>query len=374
MRIKSHKPGWILHRFEDFVENVREQVMPTPEDSKDYVGLEHLDSGSLHIRRWGTEIHLKGTKFRMKKGDLLFARRNAYLRRIAIAPHDGLFSAHGMVFRPKTDVVSPDFLPFFLSSDMFLDRAIKISVGSLSPTINWGTLRHEQFSLPSLSEQKRFSDLLWVVEEAQEKYSDLTNKYETWVEAYSTDILCVNGIGFSKKATSRTANINKKWQLKTVEEIAPLQRGFDLPSSRLNKGKWPVAYSNGICNFHSEYKVKGPGVFTGRSGTIGNIFYVEGNYWPHNTTLWVTDFKGNYPRFIYYLYKKLRFDKKQEGTGVPTLNRNYIHKIRALIPTHDEQVKIAKKLDSLHEIYQETKNLTESISRIKKKIINQIFG
>ena len=96
MRNIPNKPGWIVYKFEDFVENIREQVMPTKEDSKKYIGLEHLDSGSLHVRRWGTKIQLKGTKFRMKKGDLLFARRNAYLRRVAIAPHDGLFSAHGI--------------------------------------------------------------------------------------------------------------------------------------------------------------------------------------------------------------------------------------------------------------------------------------
>ena len=176
MRNMPIKSGWIVRKFEDFVENVREQAMPTKEDSEKYIGLEHLDSRSLHVRRWGTKIQLKGTKFRMKKGDLLFARRNAYLRRVAIAPHDGLFSAHGIIFRPKADIVLSDFLPFFLLSDVFMDRAIKISVGSLSPTINWGTLRYEEFSLPPLDEQKRLADLLWSMDVAIESYYNLLNK------------------------------------------------------------------------------------------------------------------------------------------------------------------------------------------------------
>jgi len=170
MSIQINRNDWLKHKFEDCVDNIREQAMPLTEDSEKYIGLEHLDSGSLHIKRWGTPIQLKGTKFRMRKGDLLFARRNAYLRRVGVAPHDGLFSAHGMVFRPKESVISSKFLPFFLSSDTFWDRAIQISVGSLSPTINWGTLRHEEFKLPPLPEQIRLADLLWSVDNMIESY------------------------------------------------------------------------------------------------------------------------------------------------------------------------------------------------------------
>jgi len=109
-------------------------------------------------------VDLKGDKLRMKKGDLLFAKRNAYLRRVAIAPHDGFFSAHGMVLRPKSSRVWPDFLPFFLRSDVFMNRAVEISVGSLSPTINWGTLRNQEFALPPVEEQKRIAEVLWAAD------------------------------------------------------------------------------------------------------------------------------------------------------------------------------------------------------------------
>lgn len=132
-----------------------------------------MDSGSLHIARWGSETDLIGEKLKIRKGDVLFARRNAYLKRVAIAPFDGLFSAHGMVLRPKIEVIVPEFFPFFLYSEYFLNRAIKISVGSLSPTVNWKTLKQEVFKLPPLDEQKRIAELLWAIDESRQKFIDV---------------------------------------------------------------------------------------------------------------------------------------------------------------------------------------------------------
>src|SRR6267154_5288531 len=116
------RTGWKRLPFGEFAENIRESVMPTPADSVCYVGLEHMDPGSLHVRRWGSEADVIGQKLRMRKGDILFARRNAYLRRVAIAPHDDLFSAHGMILRGKENLVLAGFLPFLMMSDEFMKR------------------------------------------------------------------------------------------------------------------------------------------------------------------------------------------------------------------------------------------------------------
>lgn len=119
-----------------------------------------MDSGSLVINRWGSATALVGTKLRMRKGDVLFARRNAYLRRVSIAPHDGLFSAHGMVLRARWPTVVPEFLPFFMQSDVFMERAEQISVGSISPTINWSVLREQEFSIPPIDEQRSIAEVM----------------------------------------------------------------------------------------------------------------------------------------------------------------------------------------------------------------------
>ena len=129
----------MVYKFSDIASNSKEKRMPLPEDRYMYVGLEHLDTGDLTVHRWGSGVDLTGQKLVMHKGDLLFGRRNTYLKRAAIAPHDGLFSAHGMILHPNTDVIDIDFFPFFIASDYFMDAAIRISVGSLSPTVNCGT-------------------------------------------------------------------------------------------------------------------------------------------------------------------------------------------------------------------------------------------
>lgn len=144
---------WERFPFGEIADCIREPGQPTPHDSATYIGLEHMDTGSLHVRRWGSEADLKGQKLKMRKGDILFAKRNAYLRRVAIAPHDGFFSAHGMILRAKPVKVLPEFLPFLMMSDRFMNRAVEISVGSLSPTINWTTLKLETFDLPPLDQQ-----------------------------------------------------------------------------------------------------------------------------------------------------------------------------------------------------------------------------
>ncbi len=141
--------------------------------------------------------------------------------------------------------------------------------------------------------------------------------------------------------------IPEEWEVKPISSVAPLQRGFDLPTSQLRNGPYPVVYSNGVLNCHNKAMVVGPGVVTGRSGTIGKVNYIETDYWPHNTTLWVTGFKGNDPKFIYYLYQDVKLERFGTGSGVPTLNRNDVHAFRVRIPPLPEQRAIAATLSDV---------------------------
>ena len=129
------------YRFEEIAINSKEKKKPTEADKDTYIGLEHLDAGTLTVSRWGSEVAPVGEKLIMRKGDVLFGKRRAYQKKVAIAPFDGIFSAHGMVLRPREDVITKEFFPLFINSDYFLDEAIRISVGSLSPTVNWKDLK-----------------------------------------------------------------------------------------------------------------------------------------------------------------------------------------------------------------------------------------
>jgi type I restriction enzyme S subunit len=152
------------------VECVTDRVDPAEADGDVYVGLEHLDAESLKIRRWGTPADVIGQKLRFRKGDIIFGKRRAYQRKLAVAEFGGICSAHAMVVRAKPDVVLPEFLPFLMQSDTFMERAVAISIGSLSPTINWTTLKVQEFPLPPKDEQRRIAEILWAADEATESW------------------------------------------------------------------------------------------------------------------------------------------------------------------------------------------------------------
>lgn len=171
------------YRFDQIAINSTEKKKPVEEDRFTYLGLEHLDSGSLKVNRYGSEVAPIGEKLIMRKGDVLFGKRRAYQKKVAIAPFDGIFSAHGMVLRPKEDVIDKDFFPLFISSDYFLDAAIKISVGSLSPTINWRDLKELEFELPDLDTQRRLAAVLWAMNETMDSYKELIEATDELVKS-----------------------------------------------------------------------------------------------------------------------------------------------------------------------------------------------
>ena len=379
MDLRINKNKWQKYKFEDFVDNIREQAMPLPEDSEKYIGLEHLDSGSLHIKRWDTPIQLKGTKFRMRKGDLLFARRNAYLKRVAIAPHDGLFSAHGMVFRPKESVISSDFLPFFLSSDTFWDRAIQISVGSLSPTINWGTLRHEEFKLPPLPEQKRLADLLWSVDKCIEKKQGLIEKIEVVYGSYLKKTYAKQGKGIKRiqdVCKINNANLSAKtdpsYRFKYLDIssiIAPDTLGDlkeytfkDAPSrARRIVSKNSLVLSLVRPYFKAFVIIKNAENVIASTGTA------------------VLDVKKGYDfRYIFHSFFSKRFglycEQKMNGTNYPAITPTDVKNYEIFTPSIEEQVKTGDLLSNLMEIKRDLICEVRRLKEIMQEIINQIFG
>ena len=161
------------YRFDEIAINSTQKKKPTEEDKVYYIGLEHIDPGCFDVVRLGSDVAPTGDKLLMQKGDVLFGKRRAYQRKVAIAPFDGIFSAHGMVLRPNLKVIDANYFPFFISSDKFMDTAVRISVGGLSPTINWKDLARQEFELPSLDEQKVLAYKLWAAYRLKEAYKKL---------------------------------------------------------------------------------------------------------------------------------------------------------------------------------------------------------
>jgi type I restriction enzyme S subunit len=161
---------------------------------------------------------------------------------------------------------------------------------------------------------------------------------------------------------------------KRTKEIAPLQRGFDLPTSDVVTGEYPVVYSNGILRKHNEYKVKAPGIVTGRSGTIGKVTYVVKDFWPHNTSLWITDFFDNDPKFIFYFYLRFKLNRYSAGSTVPTLNRNDVHFVKKRIPTPPEQTKIATFLTAIDKRINLLQKKKVQLEQYKKGVMQKLFA
>ena len=178
----------------------------------------------------------------------------------------------------------------------------------------------------------------------------------------------------AKVPAIRFAGFTDPWEQRKLGDVAPLQRGFDLPVNQMTPGPYPVVMSNGIGGWHSKYMVKGPGVVTGRSGTIGSLHYIEQNFWPHNTSLWVTSFNGNEPRFIYWLYASIGLERFGSGSGVPTLNRNDVHDLRVGFPCDvAEQRRIGtffSRLDTLITLHQRK---YDKLVIFKKSMLEKMF-
>ncbi len=141
--------------------------------------------------------------------------------------------------------------------------------------------------------------------------------------------------------------MNADWLEITLGEVATLQRGFDLPQQNRKLGNIPIISSSGKTDTHNEARVTAPGVVTGRYGTIGQVFFIEEDFFPLNTTLWVKDFHGNEPHFVYYLLKTLDFQQFNDKSSVPGINRNHVHLYKVYLPPLETQKKIAFILGAL---------------------------
>ncbi len=141
-------------RFEKIATNISERVEPKKTELTTYVGLEHLDSDNLKIERTGKPEDVIGTKLKIYKGDIIFGKRRAYLRKVAVSHFDGIASAHSMILRANEKNIEREFLPYFMQSDAFMSRAVQISEGSLSPTIKNKTLAVQEFIFPKKEKQK----------------------------------------------------------------------------------------------------------------------------------------------------------------------------------------------------------------------------
>jgi type I restriction enzyme S subunit len=166
---------------------------------------------------------------------------------------------------------------------------------------------------------------------------------------------------------------DEQWRRLPLGECLTLQRGFDLSAADRKLGSIPVVSSSGITGYHSLAPVRGPGVVTGRYGTIGEVFYLEQDFWPLNTTLWVKDFKGNNPKFASLLLRTIDFRSCSDKSSVPGVNRNDLHCIQVDLPPVGQQRAIVEVLSPLDDKIELNRRMNRTLESMARAIFRSWF-
>jgi restriction endonuclease S subunit len=392
LKKKIDKTKWVKQKFSDFVKNIVEKVTPNKSEIEHYIGLEHLDSGLLKITRYGKTTNLKGDKLKIYKGDFIVAKRNAYLKRASVADFNAIASAHSFVLRAKPDKILPNFLSYFLLSDLFWQKAIEISVGSLSPTINWKSLAKQEFLLPKKEEQEKLAELLLATNEIIENNLKLKNKYALFYNKYLND--CISGCFSNSKI---------KWSTHTLGELGETFGGLvGKTKNDFGDGKPFITYMNIFKNSkvnpnefekvmvsenEKQNQLKfGDILFTGSSETpdevgMSSVFLERLNKYYLNSFCFgfrLYNFDILLPEYARYLLRSnsVRNFMHQHAQGSTRFNLSKTTvrtKLKIIIPDIMEQKKIYEKIDLLEKkILEINDNLNKSLN-LQKSLINKIF-
>ena len=343
IRFAGFTDPWEQRKFSNLTDRVS---MQSSDPDLPQVEYEDIVSGEGTLNKDLRDKEGGKTGIKFYAGDVLYGKLRPYLMNWLYPQFNGVAVGDFWVLR-ATECDS-SFLYRLVQTDSF-QRLANVSSGSKMPRADWNLISQSFFAVPAdYAEQrviaKSLAELDDLITLHQRKYDKLVIFKKSMLEKM-----------FPKDGESvpeiRFAGFTDPWEQRKLIMVAPLQRGFDLPAEKIIPGVYPVMMSNGIGAYHNEYKVKGPGVVTGRSGTIGNLQYVESAFWPHNTTLWVTKFYGNHPKFIYYLYEKIDLKRYKAGSGVPTLNRNDVHDTMVFFPaSRKEQEFISAVLTYLDDL------------------------
>lgn len=287
------------------------------------------------------------------------------------------------------EYANPLFLKFWFEDNT--TQLLRYAQGTTFKEIRPRTLGNLRIQIPApftqegLNEQTAIATILSKVDEAIEATRHSIKQAEKLKKALMQNLLTgklkPDGLESFRERTDdefyeddKFGKYPKDWNFSRFKDYAVLQRGKDLTDKEVVKGKYPVVKSNGVQIHHNQYFVEPPGVVTGRSGTIGKVFYIEEKFWSHNTSLYVKDFKGNNPKFIYFLIHRMDFRKYYAGTTVPTLNRNDIHRLKIAIPkAFEEQEEIANKIDEYDKLLQSKQTKIQTLQRLKKSLMQNLL-
>ncbi len=377
---------WEVKRLK-YSATINDEALPETTDPAleiSYVDISNVDAirGIVAVEEMVFEDAPSRARRIVRDGDTIVSTVRTYLRAIAPirSPRPGTTVSTGFaVVRPRA--VSPTFMSYALREPGFVEAIVARSVGVSYPAVNASEIGTLPVPLPKIEEQRAIADFLdretakidtlvskkrTVIERLKEKRAALISR--TVTRGLPPDAARAAGLDPHPKLKPSgiewLGDVPVHWELKQLKWAVMFQRGHDLPADEREEGTVPLVSSSGVSATHSRAVAKGPGIVTGRYGTIGNFHLVNDDYWPLNTTLYSIDLHGNEPRFLQALLTHLSplFMLNAVKSAVPGVDRNDIHPILAVVPPVPEQRAIADFLD------RETAKIDGMVSKVETAI------
>lgn len=350
---------------------IRISYRPDKDTSLPYIGYEHIDQQSLRLLAVGKSEDTQSKK-RFAAGDIIFGTLRPYFRKVVIPSFDGVCSSDLAVIR-ATEGNDQNFLFYLIASQPLIDFANVSSNGTKMPRAKWSVLGTTEWLIPDLQTQKHISSILNPYDQLIDiniKRIDILE--DTAKEIYKEWFVRMRFPGY--KNVKFDKGIPDNWKVTYFRDFIKLNRGFDLPDEKIVEGNYPVVASTSIKAYHHKYKVEAPCVATGRSGSLGTVQYINKKSWPLNTSLYVKDFKGNSPRYVFYFLKSLNLESYNAGAGVPSLNQNHLHSIRFPLAPKDIQNKfddiVIPMFDQIENLQQQNTQLRQIRDRLLPRLIS----
>ncbi len=398
------KSNWESFRFDQIADKISETVDPNTTDLEIYVGLEHIDAEDIHIKRFGTPADVSGGKLKCYPEDVIFGKRRAYQRKAAVVDFEGICSAHAFVLRAKPKVIDAKLFPFFLHSDAFMHRMVDISVGGLSPTINWGDLKHQEFLLPPKDQQAQLAELLWAMDEVIERERKLMTQLEICFSSYRKNFI-ENGVRLKQsRKRVRFGYVNDEWPIKRLGEVCKLIGGNafkskdfqeagkfqvlrmgNLTDKGLDLSKSPV-FLNVIGDAERKYLIPKSALILSLTGTNGKRDYgfpilmdEDRKYLLNQRLVMIQPIEDTLlPEFLYLITKTEIFKGQFFLNAIGSANQANVSTVDVAdieipLPKLDEQREIVSKMSFVRAGITDNQQTITASKDLQKSLINQVF-
>ena len=388
--------GWNKVKFKELAKQKSVRIdNPGESGFEKYVGLEHLDSGELVVKRYGSTSDVTSTMKLFNKGDILFARRNTYLKRVSVAPFDGVCSGDIIVLEPILEHIIEGFLPIFMQFEPFENRIVALSAGAFSKRIKWKQLAEEEIVIPSIEEQKKISEIIWSIDENAKKNEGLMSTTEVLNKGLLNKLL-TKGIGHKKlKDGESEINPNGWKSFKLSQTINIIGGGtpkttkssywngnipwisvedFDSDIRYLECTKKTIT-QEGLENSSTRMLPKDSIVISAR-GTVGLVGQLA-RPMAFNQSCYGLIGKENISNdFLYYLllFKLDDLKHKSYGSTFKSITRKDFNLICVDLPNLAEQKQIVKVLDEFMVLISNYRNHIQKLINLKKKLTNDYLS